>query len=63
MIRFDVAYATIMKCNYKLVRNDYPNLHRWLRHLYWIDDLEANGAFKGTTHFDVVSGSEHSQAR
>jgi glutathionyl-hydroquinone reductase len=55
MVRFDVAYVTVMNCNWKQVRYDYPNLHRWLRQLYWEADKEAKGAFKSTTHFDIVS--------
>lgn len=55
IVRFDMAYVTIMKCNWKHIRYDYPNLHRWLRQLYWETDPEAKGAFKRTTHFDIVS--------
>lgn len=59
IIRFDVAYYTIFKCNLKMIRLDYPRLHAWLRHLYWIDGPEpGRGAFKSTTHFDVVSPVE-----
>lgn len=56
MIRFDVAYHGIFKCNLKMIRHDYPRIHRWLRTLYW-DESErtCGGAFKKTTHFNVVS--------
>jgi glutathionyl-hydroquinone reductase len=53
--RFDMAYYTIFNCNLKQIRYDYPNLHRWLRELYYEVDEEAKGAFKSTTHFDIVS--------
>lgn len=52
LIRFDVAYYTLFKCNVKMIRLDYPALHRWLRKLYWDD---GDGVFRKTTHFDVVS--------
>jgi putative glutathione S-transferase len=56
LIRFDVAYHTLFKCNIKMIRLDYPRLHTWLRRLYWSEGPEtAGGAFKSTTHFDVVS--------
>lgn len=55
MVRYDMAYATVFNCNWKLIRYDYPNLHRWLRSLYWEVGDEAKGAFKDTTHFDIVS--------
>lgn len=56
IVRFDAAYYTIFKCNLKMIRLDYPRLHAWLRHLYWIEGPEkGRGTFKSTTHFDVVS--------
>lgn len=56
LVRFDIAYYTLFKCNIKMIRLDYPRLHAWLRRLYWNEGLEtAGGAFKSTTHFDVVS--------
>jgi len=48
-IRFDVAYHGIFKCNLRTIRNGYPNIHRWLRKLYW-----TNPAFKDTTEFDHI---------
>jgi len=51
LIRFDVAYYTLFRCNWKMIRHDYPNLHRWLRRLYWEDNEETKGAFKKTTYF------------
>jgi len=32
-----------------MIRHDYPNLHRWLRELYW-----QNDAFKSTTNFEHI---------
>ena len=56
LIRFDVAYYTIFKSNLKMIRHDYPNLHLWLRKLYWDEsDLTNGGAFKHTTQFEIVS--------
>ena len=56
LIRFDVAYYALFKCNIKMVRLDYPRLHAWLRRLYWDEGPEtAGGAFKKSTHFEVVS--------
>lgn len=55
MARFDTAYVTVMNCNWKQIRYDYPHLHRWLRYLYWEVDDETKGAFKHTTHLDIVS--------
>lgn len=56
LIRFDVAYYTLFKCNLKMIRIDYPRLHDWLRRLYWSKGPETGGGvFKDTTFFDVVS--------
>ena len=50
--RFDAAYVTLFKCNLKMIRYDYPYLHKWLRRLYWDVSEETNGgAFGSTTHF------------
>jgi glutathione S-transferase len=60
LIRFDVAYHTLFKCNMKMIRLDYPRLHAWLRRLYWSQGPEtAGGAFKNTTHFDAVGHFGH----
>jgi putative glutathione S-transferase len=55
IIRFDVAYYSIFKCNIKMIRHDYPRIHRWLRLLYW-DESERTrgGAFKKTSTLDLV---------
>jgi putative glutathione S-transferase len=58
LIRFDVAYFTIFKCNLKMIRYGYPRLHNWLRRLYWDDTEHTNGgAFKTTVNFQSVSDS------
>jgi glutathionyl-hydroquinone reductase len=55
IVRFDVAYYTLFKCNLKMIRYDYPRLHGWLKNLYW-DTSEATngGAFRSTTHFTPI---------
>ena len=56
LIRFDVAYYTLFKCNIKMIRLDYPRLHAWLRRLYWDEGPEtAGGVFKKSTQFEEVS--------
>lgn len=56
VVRFDVAYYTLFKCNLKTIRADYPRIHDWVRRLYWSDGPETGGGvFKQTTHFDIVS--------
>jgi putative glutathione S-transferase len=55
ILRFDVAYVTIFKCNLKMIRYDYPRLHDWLRNLYWDESRTTNGgAFKSTVDFQAV---------
>lgn len=55
LIRFDVAYYTLFKCNLKMIRLDYPRLHSWLRRLYWSEGPEtAGGVFQQTTFFDAI---------
>lgn len=55
LARFDVAYYTLFKCNLKMIRYDYPRLHKWLRNLYWDTGKETNGgAFQSTTHFGPI---------
>jgi putative glutathione S-transferase len=54
LVRFDVAYFTIFKCNLKMIRYEYPKLHDWLRRLYWDEGEKTNGgAFKKTTFFET----------
>ncbi|KAF2680202.1 glutathione S-transferase [Lentithecium fluviatile CBS 122367] len=55
LIRFDVAYYPLFKCNLKMIRLDYTRLHAWLRRLYWsVGSETGGGVFKGTTHFDEI---------
>ena len=55
LARFDAAYFTLFKCNLKMIRHDYPCLHKWLRRLYWDVGEETNsGAFGSTTHFKPI---------
>ncbi|PWN28889.1 hypothetical protein BDZ90DRAFT_245558 [Jaminaea rosea] len=51
IVRFDPVYHTHFKCNKHQIRDEavYPNLHKWLRHLYWGDE-----AFKSTTDFESI---------
>lgn len=35
IIRFDPVYHQHFKCNIKMIRHDYPHIHRWVRLLYW----------------------------
>jgi glutathionyl-hydroquinone reductase len=46
IVRFDPVYQQHFKCNIRDIRGGYPNIHRWLRHLYW-----TVPAFKDTTNF------------
>ncbi|KAL5522582.1 GTO2 [Sanghuangporus baumii] len=49
IVRFDPVYVGHFKCNFRTIRNGYPNIHYWLRKLYWI-----NPAFSTTTNFDHI---------
>jgi len=49
IVRFDPVYVQHFKCNIRDIRSGYPNLHRWMRHLYW--DLPA---FGNTTEFEHI---------
>ncbi|KAF2167568.1 hypothetical protein M409DRAFT_22373 [Zasmidium cellare ATCC 36951] len=53
LIRFDWAYHTIFNLNLKFIRHDYPNLHLWLRRLYWDDTEITRGVFRSTTNFEA----------
>ncbi len=53
IVRFDFAYYTAFKCNYKSIRHDYPNINRWLKSLYWSDTMPA---FRNCTNFDHIKG-------
>jgi len=49
IIRFDPVYVGHFKCNLRSIRHGYPNIHTWLRRLYW-----QNDAFQSTTDFDHI---------
>lgn len=49
LIRFDPVYVGHFKCNLRTIRHGYPNIHLWLRKLYW-----QNDAFQSTTDFDHI---------
>ncbi|KAK9367188.1 glutathione S-transferase [Lipomyces kononenkoae] len=50
IVRFDAAYFTLFRCNIKMIRYGYPNLHKWLLHLYY--DLPE--IFKATTFLEQL---------
>lgn len=55
IVRFDAAYHTSFNCNLKMIRHDYPRLHKWLQTLYWDTSSRTNGgAFQNTTYFDAI---------
>ena len=58
-IRFDTSYYMLFKINLKMIRHDYPHLHRWLRVLYWDETERTRAAFKTTTKFDRVCFTVH----
>lgn len=49
LIRFDPVYVQHFKCNLRDIRSGYPNIHLWLRNLYWREP-----AFKDTTQFEHI---------
>ncbi|KAN0127363.1 glutathione S-transferase [Lactarius tabidus] len=49
IIRFDPVYVGHFKCNIRTIRHGYPNIHLWLRRLYW-----QNDAFQSTTDFEHI---------
>lgn len=49
LIRFDPVYHQHFKCNIRMLRHDYPHIHKWMRELYW-----NNEAFSSTTNFDHI---------
>jgi putative glutathione S-transferase len=54
ILRFDVGYVRFFNRrprDAKLVREQYPNINKWLRTLYWDESEETNGAFKKTVNF------------
>lgn len=53
IVRFDPAYHTMFRCNLKMIRHDYPNIQKWLMHLYYDETDETRGAFRDTTYFEA----------
>ncbi|GAA5824259.1 hypothetical protein JCM11251_001584 [Rhodosporidiobolus azoricus] len=49
IVRFDVVYVSHFHCDLGTIRHNYPNLHRWVRNLYW-----NHSAFKETTNFEHI---------
>lgn len=49
IVRFDPVYVQHFKCNFTTIRDGYPNIHLWLRNLYW-----NYPAFKDTTNFEHI---------
>lgn len=49
IVRFDPVYVQHFKTNLKTIRDGYPNIHLWVRNLYW-----NNNAFHETTNFDHI---------
>ncbi|KAI0090352.1 glutathione S-transferase [Irpex rosettiformis] len=49
IVRFDPVYVGHFKCNIRTIRNGYPNLHLWMRKLYW-----NIPAFKETCNFEHI---------
>ncbi|KAI0806214.1 glutathione S-transferase [Irpex lacteus] len=49
IVRFDPVYVGHFKCNIRTIRDGYPNLHLWMRKLYW-----TIPAFKDTCNFEHI---------
>lgn len=49
IVRFDPVYHQHFKCNIRMIRHDYPHLHKWLRKLYW-----TVPEFQETTNFEHI---------
>ena len=50
IVRFVPVYYFHFKCNLDSIRGGaFPNLHRWLREMYW-----KNAAFQDTTDFTSI---------
>lgn len=64
IVRFDIAYGPIFMCNLWTIRHDYPNLHLWLRRLYWDQSDRTHGGFCNTTQDWIARYKEgYAQAR
>ncbi|GAA5851286.1 hypothetical protein JCM8547_004194 [Rhodosporidiobolus lusitaniae] len=49
IIRFDPVYVSHFHCDLGTIRHKYPNIHTWVRKLYW-----ENEPFKSTTNFEHI---------
>ncbi len=45
----DAAYHTLFRCNVKMIRHDYPHMHRYLQRLNW-----GEKAFRDYTNFSHI---------
>jgi glutathionyl-hydroquinone reductase len=59
IIRFDVVYVQHFKCNIRDIRSGYPNLHKWVRYLYW--KVPAFGETTQFTHIKNHYTKSHKQ--
>ncbi|KAI0754220.1 glutathione S-transferase [Daedaleopsis nitida] len=58
IIRFDVGYHGVFKCNLRTIRDGYPAIDLWLRKLYW-----NNAAFSETCNFQHIKEGYYSLIR
>ncbi|KAK3385549.1 glutathione S-transferase [Podospora didyma] len=66
IIRFDVGYHPVFMCNLKTIRHDYPNIHLWVRRLFWNTDEKGvlRAAFNKTTAASLhLYRAEYAKAR
>ncbi|KAJ9627650.1 S-glutathionyl-(chloro)hydroquinone reductase [Taxawa tesnikishii (nom. ined.)] len=59
IIRFDPVYVQHFKCNIRDIRSGYPNLHKWVRNLYW--NVDAFGTTTEFTHIKSHYTKSHKQ--
>ncbi|KAM3424515.1 hypothetical protein BST61_g6518 [Cercospora zeina] len=58
-IRFDAVYVQHFKCNIRDIRSGYPNLHKWMKELYW--KVPAFGETTEFTHIKKHYTKSHAQ--
>ncbi|CAK7201648.1 S-glutathionyl-(chloro)hydroquinone reductase [Sporothrix eucalyptigena] len=58
IVRFDPAYHAVFQCTLRAIRHDYPNLHLWLRRLYW-DGRAVREQTRGAFHTTTAPFIEH----
>jgi glutathionyl-hydroquinone reductase len=59
IVRFDPVYVQHFKCNIRDIRSGYPNLHKWLRNLYW--NVPAFGETTEFEHIKIHYTKSHKQ--